>query len=490
MFFWNGIIGVSALILGYFLASSVFFIAIMVAGFGWLMLLPYHAQIAYYLSLATFGSALILPFLPGRPYVWEFAALLAWSGSIMTVTLRRYSPDFLPTLRANRLIFTGIFGYCVVLVATMLYRGVGLRIFGSETVGGRFYFQQLACAIFPLLFSMIEADEKSLVRIIKLQWFLTTTYVLSDVAFSIAPDKLLFLLYFLELANDALNFEVQSLMFGIRRYQSLAIFGQGMVFLMLAYFPLRDFLQKRILYMLPALVGIGVLSLMSGHRWVVIIVVITIMFVGYAQRFFTMRNVMVLTVMGLLAFSVLFLYSSYLPSAAQRAVSFIPGLRVENQARIDADSTMIVRNTMFRVGMRMIPDYLWVGRGFTRFYDDPMQNTDPTTITAHVNQGKFYNGFVGLMINTGLFGTLFMLLFILGGSASAWRIIKYLRANGCDDSLTRVSSIVAGYWMASVLAFLVLHGDSEFAMRTFSLQAGMLILCNKLLGIRQKAQQS
>ena len=49
----------------------------MVTGLAWVMLLPYHAQVSFSLAMVTFSSAFLLPMLPGRPYLWEFAALLA-----------------------------------------------------------------------------------------------------------------------------------------------------------------------------------------------------------------------------------------------------------------------------------------------------------------------------------------------------------------------------------------------------------------------------
>ena len=109
---------------------------------------------------------------------------------------------------------------------------------------------------------------------------------------------------------------------------------------------------------------------------------------------------------------------------------------------------------------------------------------DPTYITMHVNQGKFYNGFIGLMVNTGVFGTLSMLIFLWAGSYLAYSIMAHLRLYGCEDWFSRMSCIVASVWMANISAFLFFHGDSEFAMKTFSLQAGMLIACKRCLDYR------
>ena len=66
--------------------------------------------------------------------------------------------------------------------------------------------------------------------------------------------------------------------------------------------------------------------------------------------------------------------------------------------------------------------------GSPAFGDHSLQ-WDPTAITYHINQGRFYNGFIGLMVNTGLVGTCFMLLFLLAGSVVAIKVIFHLRVN-------------------------------------------------------------
>jgi hypothetical protein len=103
--------------------------------------------------------------------------------------------------------------------------------------------------------------------------------------------------------------------------------------------------------------------------------------------------------------------------------------------------------------------------------------------------GRFYNGVVGLLVNTGIFGTAFMLLFLGAGTVLALKIMLLLRAHGCEDNFERVCSVVSGLWMANVIAFLFLHGDSEYAMKTFSLHAGMLLTCYHLLKRRELSKE-
>src|SRR5438876_2794972 len=117
--FFAGLIAFFAVFLGYYLVNSPSQIILLVGGMLWLLTLPYHSQLSIYISVATFMSALILPFFPGRPYLWEFAALLGWSGLVITVSMRRYRSDAGRIFKENRWLFVGVIGYCLVLLVTM-----------------------------------------------------------------------------------------------------------------------------------------------------------------------------------------------------------------------------------------------------------------------------------------------------------------------------------------------------------------------------------
>ncbi|MCX8108653.1 MAG: hypothetical protein N3G20_07615, partial [Verrucomicrobiae bacterium] len=284
---------------------------------------------------------------------------------------------------------------------------------------------------------------------------------------------------------------LQSLRFGIRRFQSLSYFGQAFVFLVLMYYGLKDLVSKRGIVVAILTLAVFAVSLLSGHRWVIAIVGITLLFVAYAQRFYNLRNLLIAGGAAAILLVLTYAYANRMPQAFQRAVSNLPGIELDHQARADAAATLYLRRTLFRIGLQLIPEYFWIGRGFARFLDEYSVYYDPTVVTFHVNQGAFYNGFIGLMVNTGIFGTMAMLSFLFFGSRKAWQIMQHIRTYGCEDTFSRLSSVVSGLWMANVVAFLFLHGDSEFAMRTFSLQAGSLLVCHHLLKKRlQSAVQA
>ena len=482
---WLAATLVAVVFLGFYLAYDSFTAIFAMAGFMWMITLPYHSRISVYLAVATFSSALIVPFFPGRPTMWEFAAVLGWSGVLVTLFMRQYAVGFAADLHRHRWIFIGIVGYILVLISIMFYRGVGFRVFGSSQMGGRYYFQQIVCAVFPLLFIIFRPSEKMVTRLLILQCFLSLTFVLSDFVWSRAPRELQFIMQFFELPGDAVNYEIKAQSFGLRRYQSFREAGQGLLFFLLIRYSLVQFTGRKGLFLLPLSLAIFLVGLLSGHRILVLICVTVFIFCGYSQRFFSWKHVLV----GLMAAACLvgtsYLFADQLPKAIQRGLSFLPGISIDADAFDDGYGTMVTRRVLRQIGWEMVPDYLWMGRGFGMVaLDDNSVRWDPTLITVHINQGRFYNGVIGLLVNTGFLGTLFMMILLGAGTLVAWGIIRKLRVLGHNDNFLRTCGLVSGFWMLSVISFIFLHGDSEFALKSFSLQVGLLIVCQRHLDVR------
>jgi hypothetical protein len=482
------VIGAVAVVLGYLLADNPILAFTAVVGPLWLMTLPYHSSLSVRLAIATFSSALIVPFVPGRPFVWECAALLGWSGMAVTLFLRREHPAMMQLIRSNALIYVGVVGYCIVLLITMRYRGFGLRILGSDTMGGRFYLQQLISAIFPWLLAALPLTEKTLTRLFYMQCLLTITFLVSDLALANQAAVILPLLQFFEVATDAITFEMQAGQFGIRRFQSLALIGGGFTYFLWARYGLPAFFTRKGIFLIPLGIALLAFGMLSGHRYLFIILIMTFGFCSYAQRLFSFRNSLIVgsaTVLGLIA---IYLFPDRLPLAGQRAISFLPGIEVHAIAHQDARSTWEMRRVLRKIGLEMAPDYFWIGRGlgFSSTSDTfAAANRDP--VMAHVNIGRFYNGLVGMLVNTGIFGTFFMLMFLTGGTVVAVRMTRILRAHRWTDAFALVCTVIVSLWMARVLGWLFLHGDSEWALRSFSLQAAMLVACHYHLTLRLEA---
>jgi hypothetical protein len=486
-----GFLSLAALVAGLLLAYSQIMLAMLVASLIWLVLLPYHSTLAVGLAAATFGSALIVPFVPGRPAWWEMGALLAWSGLFVTVSLRRYDRESWRTIMRHKWIFLGLLGYSVVLLFIMRERGVGFMLFGSGLIGGRLYLQQLLIMVLPLIFVLYPLDPKVFTRLFIVQCLATGSFVVADFVLAYGGQKLLPLLYFFELPSDGISFEMMSMAFGIRRYQSLFFFAIGLISLLWILRNLNDYTNRQGLWLWPITLAAMGMGLFGGHRYLLVQVVSIGLICAYTQRFFTIaRTIASVFLLGTIVLA-LSLVSDRLPLAAQRALSLIPGLRVQQVARTDAAGTYEFRQLMRQVGWNLVPEYLWVGRGFGALkVSSYQQDWDPSGVNAHIEAGRFYNGVIGMLVNTGLPGTFFMAVFLAGGTGAAWKLIRVLRQHGCRDTFERICCLLAAQWISSLLIFIFLHGDSEFAIRTFALPAGMLMFCLRALERRVAAAKA
>ncbi|MCB1126564.1 MAG: hypothetical protein KDM81_08720, partial [Verrucomicrobiae bacterium] len=485
LLFWYGVITVAMLITGMLLAANLYAIAFLLGAFGWLITLPYHAGISLVLSTICFRAAFIIPFMPGRPYLWEVGALLAWTGVPLLLLLRKYPADTGYVIQSNRWLFGGLILYCLTLFATMFYRGVGLNVLGSSTGGGRLYAQQLLCAILPLLFVLVPLKERTFVRLVLLQLLLTGSFMVSELAFSVAPGVARPLLYFFEISTDAAFFELQSMSFGIRRYQSLGWFFSSFIYVLLILYRPRDFLGKRAFWLLPLIVGRYMISLLSGSRTTAALTPIMVVLLLWAQRFFDPRKMVLIGLSSL--FILVFVYSQAerFPLSVQRAVCILPGIKVSSQARYDAEGTWAMRRTLRQIGLRMVPDYLWMGRGFSVSLQRVDSDRFDAALEQHLRAGRFYNGSIGLLVNTGLVGFCGVLAFFYGATRLAGGVLARVRRLGAEDVATRAALFIAVTWIVEVCFFLLVHGDSEMALRRFGLLAGLLLAAHRLVRQRE-----
>ena len=482
LFLWYAVIALALLILGVFLVTNQFFTAFLVAGLLALVTLPYHAKLASRIAVATFGSAISAPFVPGYPTLWMLAAVLGWSGVAVTTMLRRQSPSYVETVRRNKWIFIGGACFCVVLVILMKYQGVGFsRLMGASKSGARQYVENIICFIFPVLFAMIDMEEKALFRLIVLHYVLSFTYVISDLA--VSTGKFQWVLYVFRPPVDAYNFSEHALAFGVQRFQSFKDLGMGIVILLLLYFPMRKFLSWRAVWLVPVLLFSLVIGAFSGHRTFYIGLGLNVFFLALAQGFFTLRNRLIALSGLTLLLVFIYVFAGSLPPSAQRAVSFLPGIKVGRVAGMDANATALVRKQLFFIGLRMIPDHLWIGRGFPRWENTltAAEIPDLATINLLVEEGAFASGPVGLLVDTGLPGCLSMMVLLWGGSVAAWRIIRMLRRHGYEDRFALACGVVAANWFAFLPGFFFIQGNANMALIVTGLPCGMSILCERML---------
>jgi hypothetical protein len=132
-----GLILPVALVLGYLLATPldlVSFSAVMLVLM--LMLLPLLMRWHHPLLFLSWNMSAVVFFLPGHPNLWLLMAVLSLGFSIVQRTLSK-DMKFLPVAS---IVIPLLVLAAIVLFTAKQTGGMGLRVFGSESIGGRRYF--------------------------------------------------------------------------------------------------------------------------------------------------------------------------------------------------------------------------------------------------------------------------------------------------------------------------------------------------------------
>lgn len=481
LFFVLSVCSVLALTVGYMLSTDLVDLVIWSVGVLAVGTLPTHGWLGPRIFFATFLATFLVPFAPGRPYLWEAALLACWTGLVMSSMKRRLDPGFGENVRRYRWILVGSCLYVMVLVALMVHHGAGLRVLGTSSVGGRFYFQQIIAAIIPLAFIAHPLKERELRVLFLVATVLTLTGVVADMVYSYGSG-LEPLLLFLGTPGDAENFESQALKGGLRRFQSLMSVSQAFIFFLLVRFGGERIISFKGLWVWLVMAGLLSVGILSGHRMILYTVFSTGIIYLASCRCFNWKSAFFALIVSLLSLVLLYGLVDRLPLAAQRAVSFLPGLQISRMAEDDGIGTFETRRLLREVGWEMMPDYLLVGRGLSIPEGFELANLwDPSGVAQFAAMGRFFNGFIGQMVNTGLPGTLTIAIVWLAGSRLAWLLLKRCWEGRAESFFLRLGALFAAQWFSSLFTYVFLHGDSESGLRMFTPLIGFMIAADLVL---------
>lgn len=445
-----------------------------------------HGIIAFSLMMATMSSALILP-LPGRPYWWEFAALLGFSGIgsglVFGTAQPRWGHD---VLRYKWILLTSM-AYAALMVMLMRVHGVGLGSLGSDTAGGRFYIQQIILVSLPICAIMFGGRPKLLVKLAVAQFLLAGTFLVSDFFFNYWNQFSPVVLQFFELSSDTLNFMAQYEAGGFRRWQSLSRFGSGLVMVLMIAVPLRHFTSIRAVFLLPVLLALLAMTTLGGHRSSIIEIGAVAGVVAVTQRLTHFRYLAgaIIFVVGTVA--LLYLLAPRLPDAGQRAISFLPGIDVRYEVKQDAEKTMITRQVLRKRAVKLIDQYFWDGRGFGVDLDlANYARLRQDAITYHEIMGRFYSGPIGIFVSCGVFGFALFMIFLLTATWRCLKLIGALRRSGKITAFHRVAGVFCGKFVWAAFSYCFITGDANTAMKLFLPLISVIIACD--IGLRAEAR--
>lgn len=463
-----------------------------------LVAVPIFTWFAFTLSKSVFifGLAALpsLVLLANRPNLWMI--LLAWvfasnirvllGGSLSLFTLLCAG---LTVILLARIIIskrTNPYGkmarwwgvsFFVVVGMTMYMRGIGFAFLDGEQVGGMRYILILT----PLCLFIFS----SLLNLSRREWQIALYGMcvaglfpgIAEAAFHLSDGRF-YHLYYLIQPKTSLSATIEASAAGAEliRYKSATETSRYILLFALLAFPgTGKKSHLRVLFVLVAL-AIGGLS---GHRQnMVYLLGILVIFGFFRSPGHRIRYSIACASLGVAGTLCLYVLAPYLPYNLQRSISWLPRIPVDHKVKLSALGTTDWRILVWGQGMKEIPQYFWLGKGYAyqmEVYERlaTMERKDAFVESA-VLTVDYHNGPLGLIIGLGIFGVI-----AASGFFGTFAIQQSIMATGkwVEPALERYHLALLSMYLARIPSFLVISGNVH---TTFP---DLFFLCILLQGI-------
>ena len=413
-------------------------------------------KLLYILLIALFFSGVRVPGILADFNLHHFAVILFVALSFLDFFMRKERPrlDWISSLLT--------FLFLANLFVLILFRGTGFRFLGGDSWGGmRYVFITLSGMLF-LSSRYISLDKEYWPFTIFMLCFMGVLPFLSELIYTLTGGAFFIHYYFFEFAGaTALNFEnMIGLGVGVGRFQTAFLAGESLVLFVVSfwYWKKLRFLSLGILLPLAVfLIGI------SGHR----IGVIRFGFIIWLYYFMALkisktRYVCYSLFIVVISLMLIYLVAPFLPYTLQRSVSFLPGINIDFIAEISAFSTTDWRLNVWLDALKEIPEYFWLGKGYT-FPANIQEQLMLTGTRDHIERwafetSAFHNGILSLLIGMGIIGLL------IGSGLLIHFVIRYYRFAMKDwenKSLHSFYMAVFALNAVNILMFFTLYGDVQ-----------------------------
>lgn len=443
-----------AVMLGVAVGTGEYFAPSIVAGtFGALALLS-SPHFTAALAFANYFSALTLPDIPGQMRLFDVLVLLLGAIFLLQAVMRRKRAAAFSWLDWVVIAFSGWIFFLG------MYRGFGFLVFGSDMMGGFNYMRLLLTASLVITLPRVGITERGWKPAILFLGLLAPTALVSDLLISRGGHLFDFIQFFLQPSASLHDMETTADADSGSTLQRLWAAGPastGMLLSLLCLVPMRRFFQPTGAHWLFLFGAIVCLSLLSGFRLMTATLFLIAALTLFLQKGFTAPRITLLVVACSACLVILYLFAIDLPLSAQRAISWLPYIDVNATASGDAGGTVDWRLRLWHEAARDIPDYWLIGKGFSynkaNFIASLISNDD---LRWALLTGSYHNGWLSMLLCTGVIGALFCLT-IMGGSI--WRHWKRHRAEWNNSALKRFHGVFLASLIANVVVFVVVYGD-------------------------------
>ena len=357
-----------------------------------------------------------------------------------------------------------LFGFIAVLIITALHRGIGIRALGGGQWGGMGYIKLLVSAGFLITAKYVILSQKQIRIAIILMIALSLLPFFAQTIFTLSGGKIYHQYMFVEAYASGLlsSLEASESGGGVVRIQGIG--GLAFSILMAAIVLIKPEGMRKAVIGGACLLAIALAGL-SGFRGQILLILGTLtLYAIFSSRSSRWQRLLLAGAIAFVGLLLMYPLMSYLPPAVQRAFSFLPGADIPIYIQMDAQHSSYWRTQVWRLAWNEVPDYLWIGKGFSFNPNETMSFsvTRDTILQAFLSH-NYHSGPLTLLLDLGVPGLVFGSGFLLFSALEIYRTMDRITT---DPVMERFYRFMAACYIYSIPSFFLIFGD---ARESFSL---------------------
>ena len=471
-----------AVVVGYLLASGTDSSSMAVVVFV-VCVICIPAMMRWHHPMLIFScNALICPyFLPGRPMLWMLLAVISFFFAVLDRSVGRSLEFFRAKWVSISLLFLG----AVVLVTAWGHGGIGFRMLGSTTFGGKKYFSLFAGMM--LYFGMsVYPVKRERIGLYYGLFFLSALTAMATYIAAHGGPAFYFLVEIFPIegaVQEALSAGPVFTGFQVARLNDLSWVANGLFCYMLARYGVRGVLDLAKPWRALAFGAILAVGAWSGYRSIIIIFALSFLLMFWMEGLHRTRYLLVLLLGSLLVAGIALPNLRSLPPAIQRSLAFLP-VNIDPEVQMHADGSSEWRLEMWREVLPQVPKHLLYGTGYGLNSDeyfmvsqDVMAGQAGSYETA-ATAGDYHNGPLSVIMPFGLFGVAGFCWFLAASIAALRQNLRY-----GEPGIRNLNTFLLAYFIVRVIGFFLVFGSLHSDMVIFAGLIGLSVCLNG--GVRQ-----
>lgn len=472
-----------ALVLGFFLIAPLSGITWMLIGacifIALLPLLLKHHHLLLIIGWSAFINAF---FLPGQPPMWLLLAAMSFGISILDGIITGKRPFMPAPLVSAPLLFIG-----AVTVMTGLYRGgLGIKAMGGDSFGGKSYFFILGAILGFFALSAKPLPERVARWAVPVFFLSSLTAVLSNIAYLLGPHfYFLFNLFPSDLVLNQVLEDFGIGVSGLDRIVGLSFAGVAFFSFLMVRYGIQGLFDLKKPWRAGMLLLCVVATLFGGFRSLVAWFGLLTISQFFWEKLPKARYLLGFTLITVLAGTVAIGTISKMPLSVQRALSFLP-LDVDASVKRDAAGSTEWRFEMWQVISPQIPEYLWMGKGYsidpTDMYlaEEAVRRGFAKDYEPFIVTGSYHSGPLSTIIPLGIWGAIGLLWLFGAGTVALYRNYRY-----GNPAHARANTFLLSFFVARIVFFFFVFGAFNTDLVLFTGVLGLSVCLNR--GIASKA---